>query len=421
MEVRIPFFPPMFFVFKPSYIKRILSVEADNFQTSGDQGAMFRCSAFSGKNVLLTHGPPHSDWLKYRELSTILNKDRFGEDSLVGQMVMQTWKSLQELAQNHFGSKLGKPIDLYKELFEVIIPAHNHAMFGEESTRKFQYKELNFDMYDIEAETGKLMYVPYVPPTNKSKVYFAQMRSVAQAFGNMAKNSQSKFMAPFLDAFRKGNITEEELVSNISIYGYAQAPLHVVFWLLYVLAVYPEEEKKVVAEISSVLAQGPLTYERMAEFKYLSKCIAESMRIYPGVGMMQVRTTQQSTQFGAHFIPEKSYVILCQYMIQRNATYYPQPDEFNPNREGLDPSQYGENLSYIPFGSGPRQCQGQFYAQDFVKTAMVSFLQNYKLSIVPGQKPPQPTELGFMRPVDPFYFQLEKRDLSPATSIEPNN
>lgn len=65
------------------------------------------------------------------------------------------------------------------------------------------------------------------------------------------------------------------------VFEYAQAPLHVAFWLLYALALHPEEEKKVVSEISNLLTT-PFTYERLSEFKYLTKVVSETLRLYPG-------------------------------------------------------------------------------------------------------------------------------------------
>lgn len=79
---------------------------------------------------------------------------------------------------------------------------------------------------------------------------------------------------------------------------------------------------------------------------------------------MQVRTAEKHTQFGRHYVPAGSMIFLCNYLIQRNATYvhhsyiilhniltinsyWSDPDDFNPSREGIDPSAYGENLSCI--------------------------------------------------------------------------
>lgn len=80
-----------------------------------------------------------------------------------------------------------------------------------------------------------------------------------------------------------GRWTEEELFANVMVFEYAQAPLHVAFWLLYALSLHPEEEKKVVSEISNLLAEGPMTYERLPEFRYLTKVLSETLRLYPGM------------------------------------------------------------------------------------------------------------------------------------------
>jgi NADPH-ferrihemoprotein reductase len=413
MEIHIPFLPSLYFIFKREYTKRILSLEPDNFPTGGDSGPMVKIAADSGKNILLVSGPPNPHWIKYREVTSFINKDRFGENSLVGQMFQQTWKTTQELSVSHFGPKLGVPIDLFKELYHVMIPAHNRALFGEEWARKFSYAELNEEIYDIITETGKQLKFDWCPPTVK-EAYYAKINRVKNAVFNMGKDSPSTFMKSLLEATKKGVFTEEELLSNLLIFEYAQAPLHVAFWMLYALALHPEEEKRVVAEIASVLSQGPLTYDRLPEFKYLSRCLAETLRLYPGVGLMQVRSAGKNTQFGSHYVPQGSLIFLCQYIIQRNATYWPNPDEFIPSREGIDPSQYGENLAYLPFGNGPRQCQGQYFAQDFVKVTVISMLQHYKINLS-GQQQAVPTEIGFLRPAYPVFAELEKRNLpSPA-------
>jgi hypothetical protein len=76
-------------------------------------------------------------------------------------------------------------------------------MFGEEFARKFTYNEMNYDMYEVVEETGKLLNINVVPPTKKD-YYFGQLRRMAKAVGEMGKNSPSKFMKPFLEALNKG-------------------------------------------------------------------------------------------------------------------------------------------------------------------------------------------------------------------------
>jgi cytochrome P450 len=77
-------------------------------------------------------------------------------------------------------------------------------------------------------------------------------------------------------------MSDEELLSNLLVLEYGQAHLHAAFWVLYALALHPEDERRVVNEIAEVLSQGPLTYERMNNMKYLTKCVSESLRLFPG-------------------------------------------------------------------------------------------------------------------------------------------
>lgn len=77
-------------------------------------------------------------------------------------------------------------------------------------------------------------------------------------------------------------MTQEELNSNIMVFGYGQAALYTAFWVLYLLSLFPEIEKRVVGEIQNVLSKGPLVHERLNEFDYLSRVITETLRLFPG-------------------------------------------------------------------------------------------------------------------------------------------
>eukprot|EP00026_Physarum_polycephalum_P000472 Phypoly_transcript_00473.p1 GENE.Phypoly_transcript_00473~~Phypoly_transcript_00473.p1 ORF type:complete len:1072 (+),score=177.20 Phypoly_transcript_00473:1435-4650(+) len=408
MEIRIPMLPPFFFIFKPSYIKKVLALEPDNFQTNGYKGVLTKLAWDSGNNILLLPGPPHPNWHRFREITAPINKDRFGETSLVNQMIDTAYKTTQETVVNYLTDKQGQSLDLFKELFHVMLPAHNRALFGEEFEKKFAPKGLNTDLYDVISETGKLLKLAYCPPHLREE-YYQKVTRVIDAVRGMAEDSTSPFMKPIQEARRKGILSDHEMISNLMVFEYSQAPLHATFWLLYNLALHPEEEKKVVAEIASLLSQGPVTRERLPEFKYLNKCVSETLRIHPGVGIMQVREVQRSTKLGKHFIPEGGLIFISNFLVHRNAKYFPNPDEFIPSREGIDMSQYGDNLAYIPFGTGPRQCQGQYFAQDFMKVAAISILQHFKVSLAPNQAEAKPSESGFLRPTYPIYVQFEKR------------
>jgi hypothetical protein len=135
---------PVFVVIKPSYIRRILSLDVENFRTAGDQGAMTMLTN-GGHNILLSPGPPDPLWKAQREVTSPLNKDRFGEESLVANLFKSSLKICTTLSEE-MKEKHGKPLDFFHYMFHFMITANNVSVFGEE----FGYKNfpgLTDDMY----------------------------------------------------------------------------------------------------------------------------------------------------------------------------------------------------------------------------------------------------------------------------------
>jgi hypothetical protein len=180
-------------------------------------------------------------------------------------MIEIAWRSMQDLTVSHFSNKCGTDLLLFKELFEVMIPSHNRALFGEEFARKYTYNEMSAEIYDIISETGKQLKFNFCPPWIKGP-HTAKIKRVTDAVGYMMRDSTSAFMKSLLEAKREGmtqlcfvlfyhtvgRLTESQLLGNVMVFEFAQAPLHVVFWVLYLLAMHVESEKRVVAEITQV-------------------------------------------------------------------------------------------------------------------------------------------------------------------------
>jgi cytochrome P450/NADPH-cytochrome P450 reductase len=414
LRIDIPFQKPMFFIFKPAYLNRILSAEAENFRTRGYEGAVTQM-AMGPKNIFTSEGPPNPHWKLYREVVSEMNQDRLTENSIMAKLFASTWKATQELT-HIFDDKRGQTLDLFYHLHHVLVPTLHHAIFGEETARKYSYKELPHEVYEVLAEIGPRFTCGYTPSA-RDKIFKSQTKRISDAVRNMGGDSNSPVVSLLQGAHKKGLLNDEELQSNLLIFAYAHAPLNAVFWALYALALHPEDTKKVVNEIATVLSKGPLTYDRLGEFKFLNKVVAETLRLYPSVGLMQVRYSQKNTMLGEHFVPEGSFMFISHYIVHRNAKFWKDPDDFNPMREGLD-TLLGDSLNLLPFGYGPRVCAGRYFAQDFVKVSLISLLQHHQIDLAPGQKGGQPTSVVFLSPGRPLYFIFSKRELPPVV-VEP--
>ncbi len=78
-------------------------------------------------------------------------------------------------------------------------------------------------------------------------------------------------------------------------------------------------------------------------------------------------------------VPKGMMVQIPIYAIHHDPQYYPNPNEFNPqrfmpqNKDKLIPD------TYLPFGIGPRNCVGLRFALLNVKTAVVNIVPKLKL------------------------------------------
>lgn len=72
------------------------------------------------------------------------------------------------------------------------------------------------------------------------------------------------------------------------------------------------------------------------------------------------------------------------YQLQRDAEYYPQPNEFKPDRFGPEHGgikAYKDKGVFLTFGDGPRICIGSKFAMMQSKAAIVEVIKNFKLSV----------------------------------------
>lgn len=94
----------------------------------------------------------------------------------------------------------------------------------------------------------------------------------------------------------------------------------------------------------------------------------------------------------------------------RDSKYYPEPEQFKPERFNDEEQRNRHKGTYLGFGEGPRICLGQRFAIAQVKVALAYIIQNFHVKLSPNHKPividPQ-TLLSYPR--DGILIRLEAR------------
>lgn len=132
-------------------------------------------------------------------------------------------------------------------------------------------------------------------------------------------------------------------------------------YIFHLLATHPEIYDKLRSEVDSVLAGHKPTHEDAPKLPYVNAVIREGLRLYPPAWTM-AREATTDVDAGDLRIPAGVNVIMCQYVVQRDARWFREPNQFRPERWLGDECKELPRFAYYPFGGGPRVCIGQHFA-----------------------------------------------------------
>lgn len=176
--------------------------------------------------------------------------------------------------------------------------------------------------------------------------------------------------------------------------------------ILYQLALHPEKQALAYDEICNVLPQrdAPLEVTNIDNLKYLKACVKETLRMYPVV-IGNGRSTTSDIVIGGYQVPKGVHVVFQHYVISNLEKYFPQSDEFLPERWLNDQDGVRHAFASLPFGYGRRMCLGRRFADLEIIIVISKILQFYKIEyhhekleyyINPMYSPKGPLKLRFI-------------------------
>lgn len=168
---------------------------------------------------------------------------------------------------------------------------------------------------------------------------------------------------------------------------------------LYEIAVNPDVQNRLRKEIQEAhkANNGILSYDSLLKLKYLDNVFSETLRKWPPVPMIDRVCTKPFT-IKPKYTNEKPVeirlndsFILPIFALHRDPKYFPEPEKFNPERFSDENKDNIVPYSYIPFGSGPRNCIGSRFAILEAKAVLYHLLLHFE--VVPTQRTPIPLTL----------------------------
>ncbi|KAK4272807.1 hypothetical protein QN277_021312 [Acacia crassicarpa] len=162
----------------------------------------------------------------------------------------------------------------------------------------------------------------------------------------------------------------------------------VLTWTLYLLSKDSSSLAKAQEEVDRVLQGRRPAYEDIKDLKFLTRCIIESLRLYPHPPVLLRRAQVPDVLPGNYKVDSGQDIMISVYNIHHSSEVWERAEEFLPERFDLDgpvPNETNTDFRFIPFSGGPRKCVGDQFALLEATVALAIFLQHMNFELVPDQ------------------------------------
>ncbi|MGI0052006.1 MAG: cytochrome P450, partial [Nitrososphaeraceae archaeon] len=217
---------------------------------------------------------------------------------------------------------------------------------------------------------------------------------------------QSQYDSTSIEKMSDQQLRDE--VMTIFLAGH-ETTANALTWTFYLLSENPAIDLRLQEEVSSIISNKiDISFDDIQKLEYTTKVLTESMRLYPPAWALG-RQAINNCRIGKYIIPSGSIILMSQYVMHRNQIYFPQPDDFYPDRWTDEFKKNLPRFSYYPFGGGIRSCVGEPFAwmEAILITAIINRLwkmnriQENKVILKP---------LITLRPKYGIRMQITRRD-----------
>ena len=198
--------------------------------------------------------------------------------------------------------------------------------------------------------------------------------------------------------------TDEQLGDQIAtmILAGHETTATALFWALYLLALDPETQEQLAAEVRGAAVNDASDIERL---KFTRAVIDETMRLYPPAFLI-ARAAAGPDIIAGLPVRKNDIVLIAPWLLHRHEKLWRHPTAFIPARF-MPGSPPPDRFAYLPFGVGPRICVGAHFALVEATLALAKIIAAFRVELLDNE------------PVLPVGVVTTQPDRSPTFRITP--
>ena len=205
---------------------------------------------------------------------------------------------------------------------------------------------------------------------------------------NLDEEDAENFMDAYLRVIRKTDSKDIWNIQNLhgcatSFFGAGSATIKdYLEWFLLVVAVYPELQDRLRAEVDSVIGrERPPSQADKKSMPFMEAMTAEVHRFSSQIALNLPHMASEDLTIGGYLIPKGTEIYANFYGANRDPNVWEEPEKFRPERFlSADGTKFIQNNNLIPFGYGKRSCPGESMAKAEIFLYVTSIIQKYIIS-----------------------------------------
>lgn len=372
----------VYLVSKPDWIKDILVTNQTNFTKSR---FLERAKILLGEGLLTSEGEFHR---RQRRLV----QPAFHRDRLIGyaSSMVECTAHQRELWTD------GAELDMSREMARLTLAVVAKTLFSADVTSEaddigtaLTQVMILFDMVLMPfSEWLEKLPLPSVRRFEKARAFLDKLIYGIIAERRASKEDKGDLLSMLLlaqDEDGASGMTDKQIrdeALTLFLAGH-ETTANALMWTWYLLSENPSAAAKFYDEVDRVL-QGRLpTFDDLPHLQYTEGVFAEGMRLYPPAWVVG-RRVKTEYAIGDFTVPPKAILMMSPWVVHRDPRWFPDPDQFSPERWASSQGDDRPKFSYFPFGGGTRVCIGERFAWMEGVLLLATVAQKWRFKLVPS-------------------------------------
>ncbi len=378
------------YVADPAIIKRVLLEDFSSFPKTIIERYVF--SKLLGKGILTSHG---AEWRWQRQAAAPLFRpaeiQRYAPImTAAAEHAIASWRQLPPASRRDVAR------DTTSAAFSVIADTMLHSRDPAVTAaleRAHRDYLLPLSWPGVYGALGLPGWLPFPRKAARRRAEIDMRQSVGNLVRERRSGSDTRddLMTRLLsakDPETGQGMSDEQMVDNLLTFLLAghETSAKSLAWMLYLVALSPEWEQRLLAQVKSVAGDSPIGAEHADRLTDVTMFIKEAMRLYPPISSL-ARVATKDVDLDGTLVKKDGIIVMPIFAIHRHARLWEDPARFDPERFSPEREAKQVRFQYMPFGAGPRVCIGASFAMLEATILLASFVRAAHFEVPVGHVP----------------------------------